>query len=133
LSQQTLTGETPLEARKNYSVSLIPNKRVYCLFCFYIGYMREFAQIGFQGELEKYYRCPHCHTQMERETLMNNFDASKLGEFVARYDFFWNKIQDHDRWVEGFKKMFSYEDRMRFWNAYYTIRPKKEKTVEDSL
>lgn len=131
--QSTLTGVDVIEARKQYSLSTIPNLDVYCIFCFHIDKLLSFAQIDVMGELERFWKCPECHIQMTRKTLMTSFTPEYLGYYIGTYEKFWSRVSAHDKWMERFKHMFSYQDRMIFWNAYYKVRPKKEQTVGDNV
>lgn len=130
--QVTLSGIDVIQARTRYSLSRIPNMRVFCLFCFHVGNVRDFAQIDFMGELENLFKCPECNIRMTRQTLMNKFTAEQLGFFIGYYDRFWSRVSNHEEWNLRFKRLFTYEERQQFWNAYYKIRPKKEHRVEDN-
>ena len=132
LSQTTLSGIDVISARRLYSLSKIPNTRVYCLFCLHIGKVRDFAQIDSLGELERLFRCPECLLQMTKTTLINSFTPKELGYYIGYYDRFWSRVSNHNQWGERFKLMFTYEERQQFWDAYYEVRPKHEKSVSDN-
>lgn len=132
MNQQTLTGETVIQARRLVSLNSIPDWKVYCIFCFYKGKMRDFAVIDLMGELENLYRCPECKIRMTRGTLISDFSAEDLGYFIGYYDRFWGRVTNHDLWSTRFKLMFTYEERQKFWSAYYKVRPKKEQSISDN-
>ncbi len=133
MSQQTLTGESVIEARRLDSLSRVPDMNVYCIFCFHRGKLLDYAQIDTMGELEHLWKCPECRIKMTRPTLMNSFTARELGFFIGYYDRFWWRVSNHDIWMSRFKLIFNYEQRMEFWKAYYEARPKKEQTVSDNI
>ena len=131
--QITLTGESVIEARRLVSLSKIPKLEVYCIFCFHRGELVTFAKIDVMGELEHLWKCPKCYIQMTRGTLMGSFSPRELGFFIGYYDRFWGRVQNHNQWMERFKMLFTYEERQKFWEAYYEARPKREQSVSDNV